>query len=156
MYSNSITIILTPLSLSLSKMKFLLELVTCCTSGSSPSRAEETLALAPPEDRRRKRERSATAVVVLRSRSATAVVVLRSRSAVEWRPSLCSISEDNMTAERERERERVILAGSERMIKRKVGSTTTGKVHVRSHSDDFGRSGFSTIMPTFSPTPFFF
>ncbi|XP_057474875.1 uncharacterized protein LOC130762988 isoform X2 [Actinidia eriantha] len=145
MYSNSITIILTPLSLSLSKMKFLLELVTCCTSGSSPSRAEETLALAPPEDRRRKRERSATAVVVLRS-----------RSAVEWRPSLCSISEDNMTAERERERERVILAGSERMIKRKVGSTTTGKVHVRSHSDDFGRSGFSTIMPTFSPTPFFF
>ncbi|GFZ12457.1 hypothetical protein Acr_23g0008420 [Actinidia rufa] len=110
-------------------MKFLLELVTCCTSGSSPSREEETLtlALAPPEDRRRKRERSATAVVVLRS-----------RSAAEWRPSLCSISEDNMTAERERERERVILAGSERMIKRKVGSTTTGKVHVRSYSDDFG------------------
>ncbi|PSR96316.1 hypothetical protein CEY00_Acc26365 [Actinidia chinensis var. chinensis] len=151
MYSNSITIILTspslPPSLSLSKMKFLLELVTCCTSGSSPSREEETLALAQPEDRRRKRERE---------RSATAVVVLRSRSAAEWRPSLCSISEDNMTVEREREREKVILAGSERMIKRKVGSTTAGKVHVRSYSDDFGRSGFSTIMPTFSPTPFFF
>ena len=108
-------------------MKFLLELVTCCRSGSSPSRAEETLAPAPPEDSRRKREREATAVVVLRS-----------RSAAEWRPSLCSISEDNTTAERERERERVIVAGSERMIKRKAGSTTAGKVHVRSYSDDYG------------------
>ncbi|XP_057464421.1 uncharacterized protein LOC130754267 [Actinidia eriantha] len=122
-------------------MKFLLELVTCCRSGSNPSRAKKTLALAPPEDSRRKREGEA---------------VLKSRSAAEWRPSLCSISEDNMTAERERERERVILAGSERMIKRKAGSTTAGKKHVRSYSDDFGRNGFSTIMPTFSPTPFFF
>ncbi|GFZ07466.1 hypothetical protein Acr_19g0004030 [Actinidia rufa] len=104
-------------------MKFLLELVTCCRSGSSPSREKETLALAPPEDSRRKREREA---------------VLKSRSAAEWQPSLCSISEDNMTAERERERERVILAGSERMIKRKAGSTTAGKKHVRSYSDDFG------------------
>ncbi|PSR95643.1 Serine/threonine-protein kinase MRCK gamma like [Actinidia chinensis var. chinensis] len=123
-------------------MKFLLELVACCRSGSNPSRAKETLVLAPPEDS--KREREATAAV------------LKSRSAAEWRPSLCSISEDNMTAERERERERVILAGSERMIKRKAGSTTAGKKHVRSYSDDFGRNGFSTIMPMFSPTPFFF
>ncbi|KAI8011495.1 hypothetical protein LOK49_LG06G00582 [Camellia lanceoleosa] len=129
------------LSLSLSKMKFLLELVTCYGSISrqSPPPPPSPPRQPPPADSRpwRRRERAAA---------------LRSKSAAEWRPSLCSISEDAVTPERDHR----TLNDSERLSKRKVRSTTTARVHVRSYSCDLGRSGFPVIMPAFSPAPFFF
>ncbi|CAL5335795.1 unnamed protein product [Camellia sinensis] len=111
------------LSPSLSKMKFLLELVTCYGSISrqSPPPPPSPPRQPPPADSRpwRRRERAAA---------------LRSKSAAEWRPSLCSISEDAVTPERDHR----TLNDSERLVKRKVRSTATARVHVRSYSGDLG------------------
>ncbi|KAI3466193.1 hypothetical protein Pfo_022856, partial [Paulownia fortunei] len=88
-------------------MKFLLEFVTCCGSCSSGARqpAEETRLLVVQEPRRR---------------------VGRKQGRVrgggrEWRPSLSSISEDVLMAERINNVERPV-AGWRRSLKGKVSS----------------------------------
>ncbi|KAM1041485.1 hypothetical protein ACFX13_031403 [Malus domestica] len=120
-------------------MKFLLEFVSCCgatrpaTSTSEPaSLSEETRSLvrAPSRMRRCSRKRRSSV------------------NSCDWRPSLSSISEDNVAA-------MVVdrTAGIERSVKRKSGHDRT-KVQVRSHDEDNGRASFA--IPAFSPMPFMF
>ncbi|CAK9150307.1 unnamed protein product [Ilex paraguariensis] len=121
-------------------MKFLLELVSCCGTISRPSvptsppPADETRCLVPstPPESRRKRGRVASK---------------RSAYTPQWRPSLHAISEDNVVVE---SKERAVV-GSERVLKRKV-EPPTGKVRIRSCSDDSRRPPLQAIMPT----PFLF
>ncbi|OWM81225.1 hypothetical protein CDL15_Pgr007256 [Punica granatum] len=58
----------------------------------------------------------------------------------EWRPSLCSITEDRaVLAERVRSRERRAVTKSRPIqAAQKSGSGSRGPVHVRGHSDDYG------------------
>nr|GMC47504.1 Serine/threonine-protein kinase MRCK gamma like [Ipomoea batatas]GMC51811.1 Serine/threonine-protein kinase MRCK gamma like [Ipomoea batatas] len=123
------------------KMKFLLELVTCC--GASTFRqqapAEETRSLVPPPERRRKKGR--------------VVVTRRGRPVAEWRPSLSSISEDTAPLP---EKSDGVAAVTNRKI-RKVASATSSP-RPPQYRDENGRSaGYSSSMvPTLSPTPFLF
>ncbi|KAI7981011.1 hypothetical protein LOK49_Contig80G00011 [Camellia lanceoleosa] len=138
-------------------MKSLLEFVTCCGSAPSrpdPLRAEERQFLVLPSSRQGQRQRPARGRYQNRKRGS-------SGSSADWRPSLGAISEDNVAPESERERWRSMNAGSERMLKRKVSSsslaTTAAGVSVRNYSSDNpGRSCFPIIMSSFSAAPFMF
>ncbi|XP_031284194.1 uncharacterized protein LOC116142916 [Pistacia vera] len=124
-------------------MKFLLELVSCCGSpeagGASPvaervePRVEETRSLMRRSYRRKRRGRSGCS---------------GGASAEEWKPSLCSISEDFVMDRTKSERER--------SFKRKNGGSQRDKARVRSCSRDFGQNSGPSIIPTFSATPFMF
>ncbi|GMJ05161.1 hypothetical protein HRI_004185300 [Hibiscus trionum] len=77
----------------------------------------------------------------------------------QWKPSLCSITEDNVVAEKREKtpsktptRTRTI----DKVVKRKSPSGSHSNVHVRSHSNDTGRSSVPVFLPAFSPTPFMF
>ncbi|XP_068309942.1 uncharacterized protein [Pyrus communis] len=120
-------------------MKFFLEFVSCCratrpaTSTSEPAPlSEETrsLVMAPSGMIRCSRKRRSSV------------------NSCDWRPSLSSISEDNVAA-------MVVdrTAGIERSVKRKSGHDRT-KVQVRSHDEDYWRASFA--IPAFSPMPFMF
>ncbi|KAA8531807.1 hypothetical protein F0562_006476 [Nyssa sinensis] len=133
-------------------MRFFLEFVSCCgfafcsldltTTPSPPPEETRSLVHSPPLSqpntccyRRRKRGR---------------VAVSRSSWVVEWRPSLGAISKDNVVPEKEKPE----VVRSERILKRKVASTA--RVHVRTYSDDIGRTPLQAIIPAFSPIPFLF
>ncbi|KAJ9671947.1 hypothetical protein PVL29_025544 [Vitis rotundifolia] len=119
-------------------MKFIFEFVSCCGTPPRPAVLEE---VPLPEESR--------TLEVRRRYRKERVGSSRSSSLVEWQPSLCSISEDNIVLEKEER-----PAESERTPKRKAASST--KIHVRSHSEDYGRSQISMMLPTFSPAPFMF
>ncbi|XP_028080116.1 uncharacterized protein LOC114281757 [Camellia sinensis] len=135
-------------------MKSLMEFVTCCGSAPSrpdPLRAEETQFLVLPSSRKR----PARGRYQNRKRGS-------SGTSADWRPSLGALSEDNVVPESERERWRSMNAGSERMLKRKVSSssssaTTAAGVSVLNYSsDNSGRSCFPIIMSSFPAAPFMF
>ncbi|PON55759.1 hypothetical protein PanWU01x14_185680 [Parasponia andersonii] len=137
-------------------MKFL-EFVSCCGPALTPSgptvrpeparRPEETRSLVqPPPPPRSRRRRKRGWLGASGSVSASA----------EWRPSLCSISEDNVVVIEKKGEENNRTAGSERMVKRKSGSRSPRRTNGVSYSDDYGRSSFPTVIPAFSPTPFMF
>ncbi|XP_044496725.1 uncharacterized protein LOC123219121 [Mangifera indica] len=121
-------------------MRFLLELVSCCGSpeaeGASPvaklvePRDEETRSLMRRSYQRKRRGRSGGS------------------STEEWRPSLCSISEDFVMDRTKSERER--------SCKRKNGGSLRDKARFRSCSRDFGQNSGPSIIPAFSATPFMF
>ncbi|KAJ7948514.1 Serine/threonine-protein kinase MRCK gamma like [Quillaja saponaria] len=126
-------------------MRFFLEFVPCCghvitrrtvEATSSPPSSEERRSLVPLSRslRRRKRGRQ------------------NSMSSADWKPSLGSISEDNVVAEKVDERNGA--SGSDRKVKRKSGSDD--RVHNRTYNDDYVRVSLPTVMPTFSATPFMF
>ncbi|EXB50914.1 hypothetical protein L484_021141 [Morus notabilis] len=79
---------------------------------------------------------------------------------VEWKPSLCSISEDNVVmverSDGQDRQDQYRTAGPERLVKRKSGSGSSRMNVVASFGDDYGRSSFPTVIPAFSPTPFMF
>ncbi|THG02151.1 uncharacterized protein LOC114294438 [Camellia sinensis] len=139
-------------------MKSLLEFVTCCGSAPSrpdPLRAKERQFLVLPSSRQRQRQRPSRGRYQNRKRGS-------SGSSADWRPSLGAILEDNVVPESERERWRSMNAGSERMLKRKVSSssssaTTAAGVSVLNYSsDNSGRSCFPIITSSFSAAPFMF
>ncbi|KAH0986807.1 hypothetical protein GBA52_014205 [Prunus armeniaca] len=125
-------------------MKFLLEFVSCCgiarpaTIGEQAPLSEETSSLVPRRMRRR------------RKRGRLGNSGSTSPNSAEWRPSLTSISEDNVVA-------MVVdrTAEVERAVKRKSGQSRT-IAQVRSHGEDYGRASLTTAIPAFSPTPFMF
>ncbi|CAL5403252.1 unnamed protein product [Camellia sinensis] len=113
-------------------MKSLMEFVSCCGSAPSrpdPLRAEETQFLVLPSSRKR----PARGRYQNRKRGS-------SGTSADWRPSLGALSEDNVVPESERERWRSMNAGSERMLKRKVSSSSSAStavgVSVRNYSSD--------------------
>ncbi|KAH6775575.1 hypothetical protein C2S52_013136 [Perilla frutescens var. hirtella] len=124
-------------------MKFLLEFVACCGSSPSGTRrpAEDTRLLMVQEPRRR----------VARKQD-------RARgSGREWRPSLSSISEDVLTAEKNKNVERTEAEGWQRSLKRKVTSMSQRDRPRRSSDhDDYRRAEITCVIPTFSPAPFMF
>ncbi|KAL6314115.1 hypothetical protein AAG906_011853 [Vitis piasezkii] len=120
-------------------MKFIFEFVSCCGMPPRPAVPEEVPL--PEESRTVELRRRYRKERVGSSRS--------SSSSVEWHPSLCSISEDNLVLEKEER-----PAESVRTPKRKAASST--KIHVRSYSEDYRRSQISMTLPTFSPAPFMF
>lgn len=145
-------------------MKFLLEFVWCCgpTGGEgfekdapdsiNGRRSEETRALVSPRAlqtitmRRSKRRKRGMASAS--SSSATGVA--------EWKPTLYSISEDNVVV--------VVEEGTDRVVKRKgSGSGRGGRgggggsrdvASISSFNEDYRRSNHFTAIPTFSATPF--
>ncbi|GMN31584.1 hypothetical protein TIFTF001_003328 [Ficus carica] len=138
-------------------MKFF-DFVACCgasvrpavrpdSSPQPPPPVEEMLSLvrSPWYRRRRKRGRLGWSV------SAPA------RTPAEWKPSLCSISEETvLVVVRSDGRDQDRTAGSERLGKRKSGSRSSRWNVVACFGDDYGRSSFPTVIPAFSPTPFMF
>ncbi|KAI3457019.1 hypothetical protein Pfo_013682 [Paulownia fortunei] len=121
-------------------MKFFFEFVTCCGPCSSGTEAKRLLVV--HETRRR----------VGRKRGR----LRGGRGGCEWRPSLSSISEDNvLVAERINNIERP-AGGSRRSLKRKVSSTSQSDRARSSHNDAVRRGPLSAIVPAFAPTPFMF
>ncbi|KAA8523760.1 hypothetical protein F0562_010183 [Nyssa sinensis] len=133
-------------------MRFFLEFVSCC--GYACRSSDPTATPSPPPDETRSLVHSPPPsqpnTCRYRRRKRGRVAVSRSGSVVEWRPSLGAISEDNVVPEKERPE----AVRSERILKRKVASTA--RVHVRTYSDDIGRTPLRAIIPAFSPTPFLF
>ncbi|KAL3850805.1 hypothetical protein ACJIZ3_012687 [Penstemon smallii] len=139
-------------------MKFLLEFVACCGSCSSGTRqpAEETRLLVVQQEPRRR---------VGRKRGR-----LRGNADREWRPSLTSISEDNvLLSERinninnninnnnNKKIERPAEVGWKRSLKRKVSSMSQrGRSRSSNLHYDYTRQAPPTIMPSFAVTPFMF
>ncbi|KAB2615761.1 hypothetical protein D8674_022349 [Pyrus ussuriensis x Pyrus communis] len=113
-------------------MKFLLEFVSCCGATRPATSTSEPAPLSEETSR-----------MIRCSRKRRSSV-----NSCDWRPSLSSISEDNVAA-------MVVdrTAGMERSVKRKSGHDRT-KVQVRSHDEDYGRASFA--IPAFSPMPFMF
>ncbi|KAK6132627.1 hypothetical protein DH2020_033550 [Rehmannia glutinosa] len=124
-------------------MKFLLEFVTCSGSCSSEARrpAEETRLLVVQEPRRRVGRKQGKA----RGGSGGG----------EWRPSLSSISEDVLMAERIKNVERP-AAGWRKSLQTKVSSVSQRDRSRSLDRYDDRRAPLPDIMPTFSPTPFMF
>lgn len=98
-------------------MKFFCEFVSCCGPPPQPAVVPEEMRQVEIRKRYRK-ERMGS------SRSS-------SSSSVEWQPSLSSISEDNVTPDKEER-----SAEPERTPTRKTASGA--KIHVRSYSEDYG------------------
>ncbi|KAE8667308.1 Organic cation/carnitine transporter4 isoform 1 [Hibiscus syriacus] len=73
-----------------------------------------------------------------------------------WKPSLCSITEDNIMAENRKKIPSETPTTVGRVVKRKSSSGSRSNVHVRSYSNDTGRNSVPVFLPTFSPTPFMF
>ncbi|KAF3453554.1 hypothetical protein FNV43_RR03994 [Rhamnella rubrinervis] len=96
--------------------------LSSATAAPAP-RAEETKSLVKSsrQHQRRKRGRLGQAG-------------LASAASAEWKPSLCSISEDNMIVGKSGDDR---TAGAERVVKRKSGPGNA-RVHVRSFNDDYG------------------
>lgn len=115
-------------------MKFFLEFVACCglpltDSSSAPTApapgAEESKSLVKSSRERQRKKRGRLS----QSGSASAA-----SASAEWKPSLYSISEDNVIiAKRGDDRK----AEAQRVVKRKSGPGNAG-VHVRSFNDDYG------------------
>lgn len=112
-------------------MKFL-EFVSCCgpavTSGPAVRpepvrRQDETSSLVQQPRCRRRRKRGRLGG----SGSASA-------SSAEWKPTLCSISEDNVVIEK-REENRTV--GTVRLVKRKSGARSP-RTNGASYNDDYG------------------
>ncbi|XP_028761764.1 uncharacterized protein LOC114720297 isoform X1 [Neltuma alba] len=84
--------------------------------------------------------------------------LITATAATEWRPSLGSISEDNMVQQRERSNARNRKVEPEREVKRRNadGSGAASKARHRNYGDDHKRVAVATVMPAFSPTPFMF
>ncbi|KDP39012.1 hypothetical protein JCGZ_00769 [Jatropha curcas] len=107
-------------------------------------RSEETRALVSSltlrsltTSRSRRRKRGTTS-----PSSATVVAV--------WKPTLCSISEDNVVM--------VVEEGTERVVKRKSsgGGGSRNIASVASFNEDYRHNNHFTAIPTFSATPFMF
>ncbi|XP_061348801.1 uncharacterized protein LOC133294168 isoform X2 [Gastrolobium bilobum] len=115
-------------------MRFFLDFVSCCGCAVDPT---NNLVPPPPSQ-------------ALRSKK---------RDAPHWRPSLGSISEDNAPPQRERG---TVASGGDlkRRSSTRAVAAATAKAHHRYYSVDYdysyGRVAMSTIVPTFSPTPFMF
>ncbi|KAE8680185.1 hypothetical protein F3Y22_tig00111392pilonHSYRG00416 [Hibiscus syriacus] len=78
----------------------------------------------------------------------------------QWKPSLCSITEDSVVAEN---KEKTLLntptkmpATADRMVKGKSSSESRSNFRARSNSNDTGRRSVPVFLPSFSPTPFMF
>ncbi|CAI9088634.1 OLC1v1023022C1 [Oldenlandia corymbosa var. corymbosa] len=150
-------------------MKFLLEMVACCGSCSGNSMVKEEASLlvpgsAPPSPtpragrpKGRKRWRSGGAN--------------GGGSAVDWRPSLTSICEENVLSERTnkdhppRKDDAAVVktspsSPSDRNLKRKITSTprtrSSSSSSYSSREDVRHSISIHAVMPTFSPAPFMF
>ncbi|KAL3503363.1 hypothetical protein ACH5RR_037812 [Cinchona calisaya] len=150
-------------------MRFLLELMACygsCSSTSSMVKEEARLLVSsvprpPPPS-----SSSETCRVFSGRKRGRGVMGSSSSSGVAWRPSLSSISEDNVVVqhhERNLKHEhhhhhqaevavvRSPSSSSERNLKRKISSTPRPRPR-----EDVRRQEVHAVMPTFSPAPFMF
>ncbi|KAL7087812.1 hypothetical protein ABFS83_13G173400 [Erythranthe nasuta] len=122
-------------------MKFFFEFISCCGSFSA-GKEEKRLLVPAPENRRR----------VGRRRSGR----WRGGRRREWRPSLSSISEDNVLVA-----ERIINNGERpaerwrRSLKGKVSSSVPRRDRARS-LDNYPVRRTQLIVPPFAPMPFMF
>ena len=134
-------------------MKFF-DFVACCgasvrpavrpdSSPPPPPPVEETMSLvrSPWYRRRRKRARLGW--------SGSAPV----RAPAEWKPSLCSISEETVLvgvrSDGRDHRDQDRTAGSERLVKRKSGSRSSRWNVVACFGDDYGYVSGSSLLPFF-------
>lgn len=105
-------------------MKFCFELVSCWGSSATSRSTDRTPA--PSVDETRSLVTSLSRQRRIRRKRSLPT----SSPSAEWKPSLCSISEDKVVAER--------TVGSDRAVKRKSSGPTSSRVHVRYVSDDYG------------------
>lgn len=117
-------------------MRFLLELVSCCGCQESFCGSGSGAGGASPVPESPSSESSRLVPVVRRSfrrrrRGRTAGVDFGGRSAVEWKPSLFAISEDNVVIERQ-------TSDSDGAVKRKSGNFKPDKIRYRTFNKDFG------------------
>ncbi|KAL8510498.1 hypothetical protein ACS0TY_017349 [Phlomoides rotata] len=125
-------------------MKFLLEFVTCCTSSPSepqPPPEESKLFVVQPQVPRRRVPRKHWRV--------------RGAGRHEWRPSLTSISEEILTAEKVNNVDRPVRRRRWSLIKRKTASISQrDRSRSVDHEDCRSSTPLSSLM--LSPTPFMF
>ncbi|XWS51965.1 hypothetical protein CRYUN_Cryun11dG0027000 [Craigia yunnanensis] len=135
-------------------MRYFLEFVSCCVKTPEVATNKEVVAVATPPRREETRSLMPSKVAALRKKKRVRVGTPGSMTP-EWKPSLCVISEDNVTAVK-REKTPAKFTTADRVVKRKSTAGSRSKVHVRSYSDDIGRNQVPIVIPAFSPTPFMF
>ncbi|KAL5736131.1 hypothetical protein ACOSP7_030601 [Xanthoceras sorbifolium] len=129
-------------------MKFLLELVSCCGCGCQESGGGVETKV-PPEPRTEETRSLVASVRRSYRRKGRGRSGGVASGSAEWKPSLCVISEENVVMEKDK-------SETERVAKRKSGGSHKDRARVRSYSHEFRGNSMSTIIPTFSATPFMF
>ncbi|XWS11146.1 hypothetical protein CRYUN_Cryun38cG0058500 [Craigia yunnanensis] len=137
-------------------MRSFLEFVSCCITNPEVSSNEKVVTVVTPPKREETRSLMPPKVAALRKKKRVRVGTPGSMTQ-EWKPSLYVISEDKVMAEKkEKAPPEAMTKIADRVVKRKSSTVSRSKVHVRSYSDDIGRSLVPVVIPAFSPTPFMF
>ncbi|KAL4309224.1 hypothetical protein GQ457_01G005420 [Hibiscus cannabinus] len=146
-------------------MRSLLECVSCWgTTTHEVSMTEEVVTVAVTPARVEEETKSLmpadTEATSRRKTTRVRVRVGSTRSVnPQWKPSLCSITEDNVVTEKKEKTQSKTptkMTTVNRAVKRKSSPGSRSNVHVRGHSNDTGRNSVPVFLPTFSPTPFMF
>ncbi|KAE8703203.1 Organic cation/carnitine transporter4 isoform 1 [Hibiscus syriacus] len=140
-------------------MRSFLECVSCWGTTTHEVSMEEVVTVAAREEEETKSLMPAGTTAASRRKTDRVRVRVGSTGSVnpQWKPSLCSITEDNiMTENRKKTPSETPPRTVDRVVKRKSSSGPGSNVHVRSYSNETGRNPVAVFLPTFSPTPFMF
>ncbi|XP_039000741.1 uncharacterized protein LOC120126701 [Hibiscus syriacus] len=141
-------------------MRFFMDCVSCWRpTMREVAMTEEAVSMAATPTRGEEEEEETKSLMPADKAAASRTKMNRERVGSmnpQWKPSLCSITEDSVVAENGEKTLLKIPTRTPTVVNRKNSPGSLSNVRARTYSNDTGRKSVPVFLPTFSPTPFMF